>query len=106
MKKFFNHSLLIAAGVATMALASACGGGSGDDDDDSTGGTSGTGGTGGSGSGALIPGPDGWIAGEDNDIGVQGSWYPYGDQYGEDDRGRPSRQPETRLARRAGGTAG
>jgi hypothetical protein len=80
MKKFFNRSLLIAAGVATMALASACGGDKADDDD-STGGTSGTGGTG--ASGALIPGPDGWFAGEDNDIGIQGSWYPYGDQYGE-----------------------
>jgi hypothetical protein len=81
MKKFFNHSLLIAAGVATMALASACGGSADDDDDDSTGGTGGTGGTG--ATGALIPGPDGWFAGEDNDIGVQGSWYPYGDQYGD-----------------------
>jgi hypothetical protein len=81
MKKFFNNSLLISAGVACMALASACGG-SGDDDDDSTGGTGGTGGSG-SGNVTLIPGPDGWIAGEDNDIGVQGSWYPYGDQYGD-----------------------
>jgi hypothetical protein len=85
MKKFFNNSLLISAGVACMALASACGG-SGDDDDDSTGGTGGTGGSG-SGNVTLIPSDTGWVDKEDvgNDVGVQGSWYPYGDQYGDGD---------------------
>jgi hypothetical protein len=91
MKKFFNHSLLIAAGVAAMALASACGGDKADDDDSSSGGTSGTGG---SGSGTCTPGgnitltidPTGWMEGTDMcnaDVGVQGAWYPYGDRYGD-----------------------
>jgi hypothetical protein len=92
MNKFFNHSLLISASVACLALASACGG-SGDDDDDSSGGMGGSGGagasggTGGTGTGnvTLIPSSTGWVDKMDvgNDVGVQGSWYPYGDQYGD-----------------------
>jgi len=57
-----------------------------------TGGTGGTGvigGSGGDGCGAdgnrvLVPSPTGWVDYADfcNDVGVQGTWYSYGDQYG------------------------
>lgn len=30
----------------------------------------------------LVPSDMGWVEGTDDTIGVQGSWYPYGDQYG------------------------
>lgn len=98
LKRFLNSTLLITAAVASLALTSACSSDSGDDDDDNagTGGTSGSGGTGGSGgSGAstCTPGgniklaidPSGWMDMTtpcNDDLGVQGSWYPYGDAYG------------------------
>lgn len=97
MKKFKNLTLLpmvLAAATAAFACDSADSGG--DDDDDQTGGTSGTSGTGGTGAGTggtgatdatgtvLQPSTDGWMDKEDawNDVDIQGSWYPYGDQYG------------------------
>jgi hypothetical protein len=30
----------------------------------------------------LVPNTSGWIDGADNEIGIQGSFYPYGDRYG------------------------
>jgi len=97
MKHILKSSMLISAAVASMALASACS--SGDDDSSSSGGsggtsssggTSGSGGTGNTGSctpggnTVLTPSNTGWIDKTDlcNDVGVQGAWYPYGDQYG------------------------
>jgi hypothetical protein len=102
MKSYFHHSLLIAVGVSALAVAvPACS--SGDDDSGntagtggSTGGTTGAGGTGGGtstgnvcspdakGDTTLIPSDMGWVDHQDacNDVNVQGSWYPYGDQYG------------------------
>ena len=41
----------------------------------------GTGGTSG-GNAELTPSDMGWVEGIDNELGVQGAWYPYGDQYG------------------------
>ena len=31
--------------------------------------------------GELVPDPSGWMDGDCNDVGVQGNWYPFGDQY-------------------------
>ncbi len=42
----------------------------------------GSGGMPGTGKVALVPSPTGWVERIDNDLGVQGSWYPYGDRYG------------------------
>jgi hypothetical protein len=107
MIKFTNLALVPMA-VAMAMAASACdsAGDSGSDDNGSdTGGSAGTGGsatggstsgTGGSTSGTggtgatdptgtvLQPSTDGWMDRTDiwNDLGIQGSWYPYGDQYG------------------------
>jgi hypothetical protein len=89
---FVSTAVVLAMAVAACDSADD---GSGDGGGE-TGGTAGTG-TGGSstggsgGSGAtdptgtvLQPSADGWMDAMDtwNDIGVQGSWYPYGDQYG------------------------
>jgi hypothetical protein len=95
MKKFTNLMLLpiaLAAGLAAFGCDSAS---SGDNDsDDETGGTGAGGSSGASGTGGtgatdptgtvLQPSADGWMDAMDvwNDVGVQGSWYPYGDQYG------------------------
>ncbi|HTQ02966.1 MAG TPA: hypothetical protein VMI54_03885 [Polyangiaceae bacterium] len=90
--------------MTVVALAPACS--STSSDDTSSGGTGGTGattgGTGGTGGSSgtsavgadtcemppgdttIIPSDTGWVDGKDycNDVGVQGAWYPYGDQYG------------------------
>jgi hypothetical protein len=97
MMKFKNY-LLVPLTIA--AAVSACDSSTSDDSDNgdtggamAKGGGSGTGGTGAGtgGSGAtdptgtvLHPSSDGWMDRMDawNDIGAQGSWYPYGDQYG------------------------
>jgi hypothetical protein len=89
MTKLLSHSLLVALTLGAVAAA----GCSSDGDDDGSGGTGATGGTGpsggtggiGTGNTLLTPGPDGWVDKMDtgNDVGVQGSWYPYGDQYGD-----------------------
>jgi hypothetical protein len=47
-----------------------------------TGGTSGGAGAGPAGV-SLVPDETGWVARDTNTLGVQGAWYPYGDQYGE-----------------------
>jgi hypothetical protein len=97
LKRFLNSTLLMTAAVASMALASACSGddSSGDDDDNGgTGGTGAMGGTGGTGGGTCTPGGNialaidssGWMDMTtpcNDDVAVQGSWYPYGDQYGD-----------------------
>ena len=31
---------------------------------------------------AIVPSDLGWVEGVDNELGLQGSWYPYGDRYG------------------------
>ena len=107
-----KHFTLFPAAIALAALAmatSACDdAASSDDDDDENGGSSGTAGTpsnggtsgsagsgpaGGTGGGGdptgvvLQPSIDGWMDREDvwNTIDIQGSWYPYGDQYGDGD---------------------
>jgi hypothetical protein len=104
MKKFTNFTLVPLAVVALAMAASACdsAGDSGGDEGSDTGGSGTTGGTGGSTSGTggstsgtggstsdpsgtvLQPSADGWMDRMDtwNDLGIQGSWYPYGDQYG------------------------
>src|SRR6186713_3205821 len=88
-----THFFLSTA-VALAMVVAACDSaddGSGDGGDGDTGGSGGsaTGGTGGTGATdptgtTLHPSSDGWMDAMDswNDIGVQGSWYPYGDQYG------------------------
>lgn len=102
MKSYFHHSLLIALGVSALAVSvPACS--SGDDDSGNTAGTGGTTGSGGmtasGGSGAgpancgpndnvtVVPNGTGWVDHTDacvasSGLGVQGAWYPYGDQYG------------------------
>jgi hypothetical protein len=101
MTKSTNLTLVFTA-VALAMAASACDtADGGDDDSDDTGGSAGsgagkggtagtTGGTGGTGAvdatGLLLqPAADGWMDRLDvwNDAGIQGSWYPYGDQYGD-----------------------
>jgi hypothetical protein len=94
MTKLFNNSLLISVGVACLALATtACGGGSGDDDSgNGSGGSSGSGGTGGGGNTTCTPGGNiklaidqtGWMDKMtpcNDDVGVNGAWYGYGDAY-------------------------
>ena len=98
LKRFLKSPVLIfTTAIACAACFSACGGDNTSDDDDAgTGGTgggsSGTGGTG--GGGTCTPGgniklaidPSGWMDKTtpcNDDVGVQGSWYPYGDQYGD-----------------------
>jgi hypothetical protein len=88
-----THFFLSTA-VALAMVVAACDSaddGSGDGGDGDTGGSGGsaTGGSGGTGATdptgtVLQPSSDGWMDAMDtwNDIGVQGSWYPYGDQYG------------------------
>ena len=95
MKKFTDF-MLVPLTIAAAMTASACdsAGDSGDGGSDTggtgTGGTA-TGGTATGGTGAtdptgtvLQPSDLGWMDKEDawNDIDIQGSWYPYGDQYG------------------------
>jgi hypothetical protein len=99
MTKYFHHSLLIALSVSSIALVPACS--TTKSDDSSSGGSGGSGGTGGTGATGgsagtgtttctpggntvLVPNPTGWIDHSDlcNDVGVQGAWYPYGDQSG------------------------
>jgi hypothetical protein len=106
MMKFFHHSMLIALGVTAAALVPACSSSTPSDDDSGSGatggtgsgGTTSTGGSGGTGASTggntctpdhtgdtmLIPSSSGWVDHMDacNDVGVQGAWYPYGDQYG------------------------
>jgi hypothetical protein len=46
---------------------------------------SGTGATGGAATSTnveITPSDLGWVEGVDNELGLQGAWYPYGDQYG------------------------
>jgi len=78
----------IAFRVLVLFFASGC---SGDPPEqaNASGGSSGTssGGTGGtapSGNSTLVPDRTGWVDrdAEGNTVGVQGAWYPYGDQYG------------------------
>src|SRR5262245_7984033 len=91
MKKFTNLMFVPMAFAATLAASACDSADSGGDDDggDGGGGTAGAAGTGGTGatdaSGTvLVPSADGWMDRMDvwNDLGIQGSWYPYGDQYG------------------------
>jgi hypothetical protein len=104
MKFYLHHSLLIALSVSAVALVPAC---SSNSSDGSSGGSGGSGGTGNStggstsggsaGTGAatcgmgdnvvVIPNNTGWIDAMDScvassGLGIQGAWYPYGDQYG------------------------
>lgn len=86
MMHLVTRSLLVPVSVLALVCASACAEDSKDrgDDDDSTGGTSGTAGTGGAATGEylIIPDSSGWVDRASNTIGIQGAWYPYGDQYG------------------------
>jgi hypothetical protein len=92
MMHFLTRSLFAPAAIAALALATACAEDSkdkgDDDDDDPTAGTSGAGGSSTVGVCSatedckVVPDGSGWIEGTTNTIGVQGSWYPYGDQYG------------------------
>jgi hypothetical protein len=99
MTKSTNLTLVSMAAALAMAAA-ACDTASSDDDSNDTGGSagsagSGKGGTSGSATGGtgatdptgtvLQPAADGWMDRLDvwNDAGIQGSWYPYGDQYGD-----------------------
>jgi hypothetical protein len=104
MKSYFHHSLLIALSAAAVALVPACssGGSSGDDDSagkggSGSGGTTSSGGSGGSGAApancgtsdniVVMPSNTGWVDSMDacinsSGLGIQGAWYPYGDQYG------------------------
>jgi hypothetical protein len=83
--------LLLSTAVILATAATACGGGDDSSDDGGTGGsaTGGTTGTGGSVTNpngtVLQPSDMGWMDRADtwNDLGIQGAWYPYGDQYGE-----------------------
>jgi len=97
LKKFFKSSVLIPVAVGCLAVVPACSSDTPSDDDDNggNGGSSGTmgGGAGTGNTGACTPGGDflaipsvtGWVDHMDacNDVGVQGAWYPYGDQYGD-----------------------
>jgi hypothetical protein len=90
LTKFLFASMTIAAAFSTTACDSAD---PNDDNDDQTGGTAGTGsttgGTGGTGTTGgntlLQPDASGWMdamSTDWNDMGINGAWYPYGDQYG------------------------
>jgi hypothetical protein len=95
MMQLMTRTILVPASVIALVFASACAEDSkkdGGDDDDSSGGTAGTG-SGGTGSTPTMCGPTdaecpiipsdmGWVDKTENSIGIQGSWYPYGDQYG------------------------
>jgi hypothetical protein len=98
LKRFLKSSVLMTAAIGCVALATACSGddSGGDDDDAGSGGTGGSGaGTGGGGNTtACVPGGNvklavdstGWMDATtpcNDDVGVQGSWYPYGDRYGD-----------------------
>jgi len=91
--KTFTNLMLVPMAIAAAMAAAACDsagddGGDGGDDTGGSGGSSGsgTGGSSGTGTGntVIIPSTDGWVDRMDvgNDVGVQGAWYPYGDQYG------------------------
>jgi hypothetical protein len=94
MMHLLTRSILVPASVIALVFASACSEdpkkNNGDDDDDSSGGTAGTGGTGSLPTMCgptdvecpIVPSTTGWVDMTENTIGVQGSWYPYGDQYG------------------------
>ncbi len=102
MKFYFHHSLLIALSVSAFSLVPAC---SSSNTDNSSGGSGGTGNSSGGttsagGSGGapaancgmtdnvvVVPSATGWVDSMDSCIvtsglGIQGAWYPYGDQYG------------------------
>jgi hypothetical protein len=90
MTKLLSHSLLVALTLGAVAAAGCSSDSSDDGGSGGTGGSGATGGTGGTpmpgtGNTLLIPSMDGWVDLMDigNDVGVQGSWYPYGDQYGD-----------------------
>lgn len=100
LKQFLKSSVLIPAAIAGLALVPACSSDdSGGDDDDNGGTGGGTGAMGGTGGAApsecsptgdvtIIPNETGWVDDEDACVsmamlGIQGAWYPYGDQYGE-----------------------
>lgn len=100
LKQFLKSSVLIPAAIACLAVVPACSGGDNSSDDDSggNGGSGGgTGAMGGSGGAAamcdpagdvtVVPNETGWVDKQDAcvnmaNLGVQGAWYPYGDQYG------------------------
>jgi hypothetical protein len=85
-----TRSLFATVSVVALVFASACAedskpNGDDDDDDASTGGTGGSATTGMCGPSEnckIVPDASGWIEGTENNIGLQGAWYPYGDQYG------------------------
>jgi hypothetical protein len=100
LKQFLKSSVLIPAAITCLALVPACSSDTPSDDDDN-GGNGGSGGgsgaMGGSGGGGtmcdpagdvtIIPNETGWVDDEDGCVnmamlGIQGAWYPYGDQYG------------------------
>jgi len=94
LKRFLKSSVLMTAAIGCVAFAAACSSTPSDDDDDNggTGGTSGSGGTGGGGNATctgnvlLAIDGSGWMdmmTPCNTDVGVQGSWYPYGDRYGD-----------------------
>ncbi len=69
--------------VATLSVAAGCSSDASSDDDASAG-TGGTAGTSATGDVQVMPDSTGWVDREAawNTIGIQGAWYPYGDQYG------------------------
>lgn len=102
MKSCWSRYSRPALSLAACLLVAACGGISSPRDSRGSGGAgaNGAGGTGGMGSSGkangatdqfcgpndnvtLLPTPTGWVDGQEecNSIGVQGHWYPFGDQY-------------------------
>jgi hypothetical protein len=74
MKKPVNYSLILLA-VAAASLSAACSSDEGDNNNNNN-----TGGTG--GNVVLVPSDTGWVDKSTNSLGIQGSWYAYGDSFG------------------------
>jgi len=92
MKRPSTNWLLVLCGASTLVGCGSANGnlptGSGGSSGSGSGGSSGSGSGGSSGGSVeevtLTPDDTGWIdvGADGNSLGVQGSWYPYGDQYG------------------------
>lgn len=76
-----SFSKLMIVGSSSFVAVAACTPGT-DPGEERSGGSSGAGGSAGTGNVTITPSNDGWVEGIDNELGIQGSWYPYGDRYG------------------------
>jgi len=78
--RFFSKLMVV--GASSVVVAAACGPTPEPDPEGASGSGGGAGKPAGAGNVTVVPSDLGWVEAIDNELGLQGSWYPYGDRYG------------------------